>query len=67
MSKKFIKTARKIVRYIKETYVNKLMAMLLLIIGCLPLWIDNDATLLILMSIFALPLFFARHSCLYKV
>lgn len=66
MSKKFIKTARKIVRYIKETYVNKLMAMLLLIIGCLPLWIDNDGTLLIFMSIFAIPLFFARHSCLYR-
>lgn len=67
MNKKFVKTARKIARYIKETYVNKLMAMLLLIIGCLPLWIDNDATLLIFMSIFAVPLFFARRNCLYKV
>lgn len=67
MGEKVNKLIRRFVKYIKRTGINKLMAVLLVIVGCLPLWIDNDATLLIIMTLIAVPLFCTKNSCLYKV
>lgn len=49
-------------RYIRRTYKNKLCAISLFIIGLVPMYIINDATVMVLMLIFGVPLFFAKRN-----
>ena len=46
----------------KGTIKNKLIAMVFVLAGCLPVMLDGDATLLIFLSFVALPLFFAKRN-----
>lgn len=46
----------RIVGYFYRTWKIKLMAFALIVGGCVPLWIDNDATALVFILFFALPL-----------
>lgn len=58
--KKFKKCLKKFVLYLCETYKNKLCALALLIAGWIPLKISGDGTALMILSFFAIGLFFAR-------
>lgn len=49
---------KKIINYFKKTWKNKLAAIVLLAIGWLMVWLEKDATVLVMLSIFAIPLFF---------
>lgn len=53
----------KFVNYMRETLANKLCAIALVTAGLLPVYLADDATTLVLMLIFAIPLFFSskRH------
>lgn len=60
---------RKILKAIKKnlrrTYKNKLCAIALIIIGFLPIYIENDATVLVVSLMIGIPLFFSKqnHIC----
>ena len=45
--------------YLKRTWKNKLVALALLMTSVIPIWLDRDATILALMLVVILPLFFA--------
>lgn len=45
-----------------KTLKNKLYAIGLLACGCLPTFIDNDATALVFLGVIAVPLFFAKEN-----
>lgn len=57
---------RKILKAIKKnlrrTYKNKLCAIALIIIGFLPIYIENDATVLVVLSMIGIPLFFEKEN-----
>ena len=55
--KKFIKV---IINYFYETYVNKLIALVILAIGMIPVIVDRDATFLAFAAMFAIPLFISN-------
>ena len=58
-----LKTMRKkFRRYIRRTYKNKLCAIALFIIGVVPVFIENDGTLMIITSCISIPLFFSRKN-----
>ena len=46
----------------RKTLLNKLTALTMLLIGFLMIKLDNDATILIFMLMFAIPLFFAKDN-----
>ena len=48
--------------YLKRTWKNKVMALLLLLISLVPIRLENDATMLSLMIIVIVPLFFAKRN-----
>lgn len=52
----------KIVNNLKETYMNKLMAIILLICGSVPVMIDGDGTFLLFAGIIAIYMFFAKEN-----
>lgn len=52
-------------RYLEETFKNKLYATILIMLGIIPTKIDGDATFLVLMLMFGIPLFFARKNVVY--
>ena len=56
----------KFIKYIKETWKNKLFAIFLLLTGLLGLYLDKDGTLFILALIFSIPLFITNKSVFYK-
>ena len=64
--KKFEKCLKKFVLYLCETYKNKLCALALLIAGWIPLKISGDGTALMILSFFAIGLFFARTDWFFK-
>lgn len=66
MSEKTIKRNRKFVRYMKETYVNKLVALLLLVITYIPIVLDHDATVFVFTLMIAVPLFLSKRNWFYK-
>lgn len=43
--------------YLKETWKNKLAALLMVAIGLIPVLLDNDGTFLVFVLLFAIPLF----------
>lgn len=47
--------------YLKNTWKNKLVAILLMLVGCVPIWLERDATILALMLILSIPLFFTKQ------
>lgn len=55
----------KAVSYVRRTFKNKICALALIIIGLLTMSLENDATVLVMLSIFALPLFLSNknHIC----
>lgn len=59
------RTVRRFVRNIKETWMNKLAVIAMLICSSLPMFLDGDATALIFMLMFAAPLFFATKQVIY--
>ena len=56
------KILKGIIRYIRRTWKNKLIALALLAIGGLTLSISNDATVFIFMMFITLPLFFINKN-----
>lgn len=60
--RKHRKMTRKIVRYFRETARNKVIASALLACGIVTLKMSGDGTALMLVSMFAVPTFFARTS-----
>ena len=50
-------------QYLKRTWKNKLVALLLLLISVIPIWLDRDVTILALMFVVIAYLFFANHDC----
>lgn len=60
------RTYPKFIKYIKETWKNKLFAIFLLLTSLLVLYLDKDGTLLILALIFSIPLFITKENVFYK-
>ena len=56
------KTSCKFINYIKRTLLNKLISLILVVGGALVLWLEEDATALIFLSFFAVPLFFTKEN-----
>lgn len=48
--------------YWRRTWKNKVCALALLAIGTVPVIIDQDATALVLMACFTVPMFFSREN-----
>ena len=57
--KRYIK---KIKHNFRKTYKNKLLAIVILLLGVLSVGIENDATFLVFTLIFAIPLFLAKEN-----
>lgn len=55
------KLAKKFVRHMFKTWWNKVCAIALILVGSVPVWLDGDGTALIVLSIFAIPMFFAKE------
>ena len=53
-------------QYLKRTWKNKVLALGLLLVSLIPVWLDRDATILALMLIAIIPLFFADRDCVTK-
>lgn len=51
---------------IMKTLKNKLGAILLLAIGCLPAVLDGDLTCLLFFAVIAIPLFFSKENWFYE-
>ena len=49
-----------------KTLKNKLGAILLLAIGCLPAVLDGDLTCLLFFAVIAIPLFFSKENWFYE-
>ena len=50
--------------YIRETIMNKIVSLILIMIGVLSTFIDNDATFLVFTLIIGIPLFFEKDNCI---
>lgn len=58
-----IKNKKEFTRYIRKTYKNKLIAMILLAVGIISTSIsDGDVTFLVFTMMIGLPLFFTRKN-----
>lgn len=47
--------------YWRRTWKNKACALIVLAVGTVPVFIDHDATALVFMACFAVPMFFSRE------
>lgn len=61
MSKKSM-YGRSFVKYIRRTFKNKVVALAMIGLGVASRMLSDDATFLVFMLIFAIPLFFARKN-----
>lgn len=61
---KQIKTNAKvrIINYIRRTWKNKICAIALILGGIVPMILENDGTALVMMLMFAIPLFFSKKN-----
>lgn len=50
------------VQYMRETFLNKIVAMLLILIGVITVFICKDITLLVSTLIMGIPLFLAKEN-----
>lgn len=48
-----------------KTLKNKLVSLALILIGILLTRVDNDATVLVLLSFIAIPMFFSKENWIY--
>lgn len=48
-----------------KTLKNKIVAVTMILAGCIPVWLDNDATVLVMFGCIAVPLFFAKKQWVY--
>ncbi len=55
-----MKGIRQMKQYLIRTWKNKLLALLLLALGLVPIWLDGDATILVVMLVTAIPLLVAN-------
>lgn len=55
----------KLRNYIRRTLKNKLIAVMMLIAGFVVWKLDSDATVLVFLSLFAIPLFLTKKDCTY--
>ena len=53
--------------YLKRTWKNKLVALLLLLTGLVPIWLERDATILVLFFGIIVFLFFANRDYIGEV
>ena len=53
---------QKIVQNIIRTYKNKLWALALLVIGFITMKVSNDFTVMILLAVFSVTLFFSKEN-----
>jgi uncharacterized membrane protein YiaA len=53
-----------IMNYLKVTWRNKVCAVVLILIGLCTFAIDHDATILLLMTLFGIPLFITKQNCI---
>ena len=53
--------------YLKRTWKNKLIALLLLVTSVVPIWMDRDATILALMLVVIIALFFSNRDYIGEV
>ena len=65
MSKMVHKHMSNFIKYMKETIFNKIIAIIILVVASVPVWLDRDITALVLISIFAIPLFFAKNNWIF--
>lgn len=49
-------------QHLKRTWKNKMVALLLLFVCLVPIWLDGDATILALMLVVIVALFFANRN-----
>ena len=49
-------------QYLKRTWKNKMIALLLLVVSLVPIWLEGDATMLVLMSPVVIALFCANQN-----
>lgn len=52
----------KLVRYLRETFMNKVVSIITLLIGVIAMLISGDGTVLLFTSLFAIPLFVMREN-----
>ena len=48
-------------QYLKRTWKNKLLALLLLVWGMIPIWMDGDATMFALSIMLSIPLWLINY------
>lgn len=64
MKKKFRRFIKRFYRYVKETFMNKLAALMMFIIGWLTAKVSGDGTGLVFITIFfVIPLLLEKRSC----
>lgn len=63
----FRKTMLRFIRYLRRTYRNKIVALVLILLGVLSTMVDGDATALVFMSLIAVPVFFMNKNCIVPV
>ena len=66
MENNFNRGLRRLARYIRRTYKNKIAAIVMFLIGWLSAKISGDATFFILMLIIVWPVFLTREDIFYK-
>lgn len=49
------------IQYLKRTWKNKFIALVLTIPSVVPIWLEGDATVMAVMLLFAIPLFLAKQ------
>lgn len=59
------KAMKKFIKYIRRTWKNKLGAIFMFISGMLGVWMLNDATALVSLMLFAVPMFFSSRDWFY--
>lgn len=57
-----LRILQKIVQNIIRTYKNKLWALALLVIGFITMKVSNDSTVMILLAVFSVTLFFSKEN-----
>ena len=62
MRAKNMKQKRSFANYMRETWVNKLIAVGLFILGYLSTLMEGDGTAFVFILLFAIPLFFAKDN-----
>lgn len=53
-----------VIDYVRETWKNKIAALLLILIGYATLKVSNDGTGLLFILLMAIPLFFSKRNCI---